>query len=90
MNRTAETAARHLDNPEERSVAATFEAPVGLRELDEPLPEPPTEAACVLETLDRIATPATTGMAGRRYFGFVIGGSACSAGAHPIRGSAVT
>ena len=29
----------------------------------------------MLETLDRIGSPATTGMAGRRYFGFVIGGS---------------
>jgi glutamate/tyrosine decarboxylase-like PLP-dependent enzyme len=28
-----------------------------------------------LEALDRIGSPATMGMAGRRYFGFVIGGS---------------
>jgi glutamate/tyrosine decarboxylase-like PLP-dependent enzyme len=33
------------------------------------------EAGCVLETLDRIGSPATMGMASRRYFGFVIGGS---------------
>jgi glutamate/tyrosine decarboxylase-like PLP-dependent enzyme len=33
------------------------------------------EAASVLDTLDRIGSPATMGMAGRRYFGFVIGGS---------------
>ena len=33
------------------------------------------EAERVLEILDRIGSPATTGMAGRRYFGFVIGGS---------------
>ena len=48
---------------------------MGLEELEEPLPELPTDAACVLETLDRIGSPATMGMAGRRYFGFVIGGS---------------
>jgi hypothetical protein len=33
------------------------------------------EAECVLETLDRIGSPATMGMAGRRSFGFIIGGS---------------
>jgi hypothetical protein len=51
------------------------EALVGLTELYQPLPELPMEAGCVLETLDRIGSPATTGMAGPRYFGFVIGGS---------------
>jgi len=48
---------------------------MGLTEFDEPLPELPLDAGCVLETLDRIGSPATMGMAGRRYFGFVIGGS---------------
>ena len=75
LNLTAETAARYLDNLEERSVAPSPEALMGLAELDEPLPELPMEAGCVLETLDRIGSPATMGMAGRRYFGFVIGGS---------------
>jgi glutamate/tyrosine decarboxylase-like PLP-dependent enzyme len=56
-------------------VAPTPEALARLRELDEPLPELPLEAASVLETLDRIGSPATMGMAGPRYFGFVIGGS---------------
>jgi glutamate/tyrosine decarboxylase-like PLP-dependent enzyme len=75
LNLTAETAARYLENLEDRSVAPSPEALLGLAELDEPLPELPMEAGCVLETLDRIGSPATTGMAGRRYFGFVIGGS---------------
>ncbi len=75
LNLTAETAARYLENLEDRSVAPSPEALAGLTELDEPLPELPTEAGCVLETLDRIGSPATMGMAGRRYFGFVIGGS---------------
>ena len=56
-------------------MAPSPEALVGLTESDEPLPELPREAESVLETLDRIGSPATTGMAGRRYFGFVIGGS---------------
>jgi hypothetical protein len=74
LNLTAETAARYLENLEDRQVAPSPEALVGLTELDEPA-ELPMEAGCVLETLDRIGSPATTGMAGRRYFGFVIGGS---------------
>lgn len=74
LSLTAETAARYLKNLDERSVAPSPEALMGLRELDEPLPELPMEAAGVLRTLDRIGSPATTGMAGRRFFGFVIGG----------------
>jgi glutamate/tyrosine decarboxylase-like PLP-dependent enzyme len=75
LNLTAETAARYLADLEDRSVAPSPEALAGLRELNEPMPELPMEARCVLETLDRIGSPATMGMAGRRYFGFVIGGS---------------
>jgi glutamate/tyrosine decarboxylase-like PLP-dependent enzyme len=75
LNLTAETAARYLENLEDRSVAPSQEALLGLTELEEPLPELPMPAESVLETLDRIGSPATTGMAGRRYFGFVIGGS---------------
>jgi glutamate/tyrosine decarboxylase-like PLP-dependent enzyme len=75
LNLTTEIAARYLENLEDRSVAPSPEALVGLKELNEPLPELPMEAGCVLETLDRIGSPATMGMAGRRYFGLVIGGS---------------
>jgi glutamate/tyrosine decarboxylase-like PLP-dependent enzyme len=72
---TAEIATRYLKDLGERSVAPSPHALAGLAELDEPLPELPTEPASVLRTLDRIGSPATMGMAGRRYFGFVIGGS---------------
>jgi glutamate/tyrosine decarboxylase-like PLP-dependent enzyme len=75
LNLTAETAARYLENLRDRSVAPSPEALAGLTELDEPLPELPMEPGSVLEMLDRIGSPATMGMAGRRYFGFVIGGS---------------
>ena len=75
LNLTAEAAARYLENLNDRSVAPSPEALAGLAELDEPLPERPMEAGRVLETLDRIGSPATMGMAGRRFFGFVIGGS---------------
>ena len=43
--------------------------------LREPLPAGPSEAADVLALLDEIGSPATMGMAGPRFFGFVIGGS---------------
>jgi glutamate/tyrosine decarboxylase-like PLP-dependent enzyme len=72
---TAKTAARYLEGLEQRNVAPSPEALKRLTELDEPLPELPIEAERVLETLDRIGSPATMGMAGRRFFGFVIGGS---------------
>ncbi|MEZ5352628.1 MAG: aminotransferase class V-fold PLP-dependent enzyme [Bryobacteraceae bacterium] len=75
LNLAAARAAQYLDHLDERSVAPTPEAIAGLRQLDEPMPESPSEAASVLETLHRIGSPATMGMAGRRYFGFVIGGS---------------
>jgi glutamate/tyrosine decarboxylase-like PLP-dependent enzyme len=75
LRQTADIAARYLETLDQRTVAPTPEAIAGLNELVEPMPEGPTEAASVLETLDRIGSPATTGMAGRRYFGFVIGGS---------------
>jgi glutamate/tyrosine decarboxylase-like PLP-dependent enzyme len=75
LNLTAETAARYLENLKDRSVAPSPEAVAGLKELYEPTPERPMDAGCVLETLDRIGSPATTGMAGPRHFGFVIGGS---------------
>jgi glutamate/tyrosine decarboxylase-like PLP-dependent enzyme len=75
LNLTAKTASRYLEDLDQRSVAPSPEALKRLTDLDEPLPELPTEPASVLETLDRIGSPATMGMAGRRYFGFVIGGS---------------
>jgi len=72
---TADTAARYLENLKERSVAPSPEALGRLTELEEPMPELPMEADRILETLDRIGSPATMAMAGPRYFGFVIGGS---------------
>jgi glutamate/tyrosine decarboxylase-like PLP-dependent enzyme len=72
---TAEIAARYLESLDERSVAPTPDAVARLEELYGPLQEDPKSPADVLETLDRIGSPATVAMAGKRYFGFVIGGS---------------
>src|SRR5690606_33824328 len=46
-----------------------------LGELDEPLPEQASDPADSLALLDRVVGPATMGMAGPRFFGFVIGGA---------------
>ena len=75
LHRTAEIAARYLETLDERGVAPTEEALARLAELNEPLPGQPEDPATVLEMLDRIGSPATVGTAGRRFFGFVIGGS---------------
>jgi hypothetical protein len=75
LNQTAEIAARYLETLDERDVTPTPEALARLDELNQPLQEDPQDPAAVFEMLDRIGSPATVGMAGRRYFGFVIGGS---------------
>ncbi|MBS1853959.1 MAG: aspartate aminotransferase family protein [Acidobacteria bacterium] len=75
LQQAADIAARYLEEIDRRGVAPSDEAVARLAELDEPMPEGPADPARVLETLDRIGSPATVAMAGRRYFGFVIGGS---------------
>ena len=75
LQTTAEIAARYLGELEHRSVAPSAQALAGLAQLHEPLPDATMEPRDVLEALDRIGSPATMGMAGPRYFGFVIGGS---------------
>jgi glutamate/tyrosine decarboxylase-like PLP-dependent enzyme len=75
LNQTAQIAARYLETLDKRGVTPTPEALARLAELDQPLQDDPQNPAKVLEMLDRIGSPATTAMAGRRYFGFVMGGS---------------
>ncbi len=68
-------AARYLEEIQTRSVAPTPAALASLQVLDEALPEKPGDPAETLRLLDEIGSPATTAMAGPRFFGFVIGGS---------------
>lgn len=68
-------ASAYLDGLATRSVAPDAAALAGLARLDVPLPDGPQDAAAVLRQLDEIGSPATAGMAGGRYFGFVIGGA---------------
>lgn len=71
----ATRAIHYLENLDQRGVAPTPAAIAALRAFDEPLPEKSSDPAAVLRQLDEIGSPATTAMAGRRFFGFVIGGS---------------
>jgi glutamate/tyrosine decarboxylase-like PLP-dependent enzyme len=74
LSRVAVTAARYLEGLDARGVAPSAEALERLSELNEPLPEEPASAEAVLDTLDRIGSPATVATAGGRFFGFVLGG----------------
>ncbi len=71
----AARAARYMAGLRDRRVGPAPDAVAHLSELNEPLPEHPTDPQRVIETLDRLGSPATTATAGPRYFGFVIGGS---------------
>ena len=68
-------AIRYLEGLETRAVAPTAAAMAQLSVLDEPLPAKAGDPAETLRLLDEVGSPATMGMAGPRFFGFVIGGS---------------
>ena len=71
----ARRASRYLAGLPDRAVAPKPEAVLALQSLRELLPELPQPPHAVLQRLDRLGSPATTSMAGGRFFGFVIGGA---------------
>ncbi len=75
LEQTAERAISYLENLGDRSVAPPAAAVAKLAALDQPLNEGPTAPEQVINSLDEICSPATMGMAGPRFFGFVIGGA---------------
>jgi glutamate/tyrosine decarboxylase-like PLP-dependent enzyme len=75
LTRTADFAARYLETLDDRQVAPTPEAVERLEQLRQPLQESPRSPEEILDLLDRVGSPATVAIAGKRYFGFVIGGS---------------
>ncbi len=75
LHDAAARAARYLDTLDGRAVMPTPDAVNGLRRLHEPLPSRGSEPADVLALLDEVVSPATLGIAGQRFFGFVIGGA---------------
>jgi glutamate/tyrosine decarboxylase-like PLP-dependent enzyme len=75
LDDAARRAHHYLQTLGTRAVAPKAADITALRELDEPLPAQSGDPAETLALLDRLASPATMGMAGPRFFGFVIGGA---------------
>ena len=75
LNDAASRADAFLTSIQSRRVYPSKEAVDRLSSLEETLPDHPCDARDVLRVLDEIGSPATVGMAGPRYFGFVIGGA---------------
>jgi glutamate/tyrosine decarboxylase-like PLP-dependent enzyme len=75
LENSTERAISYLEGLATRSVAPSPEALANLNAFKMPFPEAPSDPEIVLKELDEIGSPATMGMAGPRFFGFVIGGS---------------
>jgi len=75
LHSVADRSARYLEDIRNRGVAPSADAVRGLDRFLEPLPAAPTAPEDVLRMLDELGSPATMGIAGPRFFGFVIGGS---------------
>jgi len=71
----AERSYEYLRLIENRKVAPGKAAVAALEEFREAFPEEPADPANVVTLLDKLAAPATMATTGRRYFGFVIGGT---------------
>lgn len=79
MNPLLDDAARraqaYLDGLDRRAVAPSDAAIAALTGFDEALTDAGHAPAATLALLDELGSPATMAMAGRRFFGFVIGGA---------------
>jgi glutamate/tyrosine decarboxylase-like PLP-dependent enzyme len=75
LNVAAERARRYVETIGDRSVSPSASAVANLTRFHEPFPERGLEATEVVAALDEIGSAATIASSGRRYFGFVIGGS---------------
>ena len=71
----AERAIKYRKEIQDRKVAPSDEAIKNLSQFNITLPEKSVDEKEVIELLDRIGSPATIGISGPRFFGFVIGGS---------------
>jgi glutamate/tyrosine decarboxylase-like PLP-dependent enzyme len=75
LNSVASRAARYLEEIQDRRVGPSVEAVQALGAFVEPFPSAPSSPDDVIRMLDDVGSPATMGIAGPRFFGFVIGGS---------------
>lgn len=71
----ARRSAEYLKHLDSRSVAPSPKSVAALAGFDFPLQNDPVDPAAVLAQIDELGSPATMGIAGPRFFGFVIGGS---------------
>ncbi len=75
LENTAQRAITYLEGLGDRRVAPAAPAVANLERLDQPLSDESTAPEQVIDLLDEVCSPATTAMAGPRFFGFVIGGA---------------
>jgi glutamate/tyrosine decarboxylase-like PLP-dependent enzyme len=75
LTAAATVARRYVETISDRCVAPTPGALADLSKFHEPFPERGADATEIVSTLDKLGSPATLASTGRRYFGFVIGGS---------------
>ena len=75
LQSVARRASRYLKDIQERRVGPSTAAVHGLNRFLEPIPPGPSAPEDVIRLLDDYGSPATMGMAGPRFFGWVIGGS---------------
>lgn len=71
----AERSLAYLATLDRRAVRPTADALAALARFDESLPAEPRDPRETLKLLDEAGSPATTAMAGPRFFGFVVGGA---------------
>ena len=75
LSGTAARAVCYLREIQHRRAAPSAEAVAALAAFREPMPDAPADPTEVLRFLDESGSPATTAMAGPRFFGFVMGGA---------------
>ncbi len=75
LDEAAARGKKYLAMLDRRGVAPSAEAIRRLALFEDPLQDEPIDPLEVLARLDDIGSPATMGMAGPRFFGFVIGGA---------------
>ncbi len=75
LNSVAARAANYLEDIQTRRVGPSTEALTALDRFREPLPDTPMAPGQVLSILDELGSPGSMGIAGPRFFGFVIGGA---------------
>ena len=74
LDKARQFAGDYIDGLEQRPVFPTQGSLQAMSELDEPLPERPSDPLLVLGMLHKIGAPAAVAQTSGRYFGFVNGG----------------